>query len=135
MKHLKNILIIVINLLGIIAHSYSQTIILDKPLELYLLIGQSNMAGRGALDTQSTIANKDIFMLDKSGNWVIAKDPLHFDKPSAGVGPGLSFAQTMLSENKNIQICGNCSIMCVKFSQEKYELISPPDDSHIQSDQ
>ena len=78
---------------------------IEKPgKQIFLLMGQSNMAGRGVLDTETKAINKDIFMLDKSGNWVIAKDPLHFDKPSAGVGPGLSFAQTMLSENKNIQI-------------------------------
>jgi broad specificity phosphatase PhoE len=38
-----------------------------------------------------------------------------------------------LMKNKDIPSYGNCSIMCVKFSQGNFELISPPDDSHIGS--
>ncbi|WP_269227743.1 sialate O-acetylesterase [Flavobacterium eburneipallidum] len=85
-------------------NTYGQKVNKNKPLEVYLLIGQSNMAGRGTVDTQSLITSDVILMLDKTNNWVLAKDPLHFDKPSAGVGPGISFAQAMLHENKNIQI-------------------------------
>lgn len=76
----------------------------SKSMDLYLLIGQSNMAGRAVLDTQSENTSNAIMMLDKNNNWVIAKDPLHFDKPYAGVGPGLSFAHTMLEGKKNTQI-------------------------------
>jgi hypothetical protein len=66
----------------------------DAPprLQLFLLIGQSNMAGRGAVDTQTP--HPRIWMLTKEQDWVTARDPLHFDKPAVvGVGPGLSFAQ------------------------------------------
>ncbi|WP_196781411.1 sialate O-acetylesterase [Flavobacterium sufflavum] len=73
-------------------------------MEVYLLIGQSNMAGRGAIDAESEKTSQDIFMLDKSNNWVIAKDPVHFDKSSAGVGPAISFAQAMLKDKMNAQI-------------------------------
>lgn len=76
----------------------------NKPMELYLLIGQSNMAGRGKLDEQSKVVSQNILMLDKNNNWVVAQDPLHFDKPEAGVGPGISFAQTMLVGRENVQI-------------------------------
>lgn len=82
----------------------SQTVNASKPMELYLLIGQSNMAGRGTVDAQSQITSDAILMLDKTNNWVLAKDPLHFDRSSAGVGPGISFAQTMLQDKKNTQI-------------------------------
>ena len=55
----------------------------------YLLIGQSNMAGRGPLDTESKVINEQIIMLDSLNNWVGATDPVHFDKPKmVGVGPG-----------------------------------------------
>jgi hypothetical protein len=64
-----------------------------KQLKLFLLIGQSNMAGRGKVEAQDTMENPHIFMLTKDLKWVIAKDPLHFDKPSAGVGPGSEFAR------------------------------------------
>ncbi len=66
-------------------------------LDLYLLIGQSNMAGRGPLDTLETEPDPRILMLDSTDQWVPAKDPMHFDKPIAGVGPGISFAKAMLA--------------------------------------
>lgn len=66
-------------------------------LDLYLLIGQSNMAGRGRLDEVPEPAHPAIVMLTKDLSWVPAQDPLHFDKPSAGVGPGLAFARRMVT--------------------------------------
>jgi beta-glucuronidase len=66
-------------------------------MDLYLLVGQSNMAGRAPVDAVSKEADPHIFMLDKENNWVPATDPMHFDKPAVvGVGPGLSFAKQLL---------------------------------------
>lgn len=64
-----------------------------KDMKLFLLIGQSNMAGRGKVEPQDQVVNPKIFMLTKDLKWVPAKDPLHFDKPVAGVGPGSQFAR------------------------------------------
>lgn len=64
-----------------------------KDMKLFLLIGQSNMAGRGKVEPQDQAVNPKIFMLTKDLKWVPAKDPLHFDKPVAGVGPGSQFAR------------------------------------------
>lgn len=64
-------------------------------MDLYLLIGQSNMAGRGKVDEESKKVHPRVFMLNKDGQWVPATDPLHFDKPSAGVGPGLAFGKAL----------------------------------------
>lgn len=73
--------------------------------DLYLLIGQSNMAGRGDLDGSPTPPSTRIALLDKSGGWVPARDPLHFDKPSmVGVGPGLSFALDLLATDPTAAI-------------------------------
>jgi beta-glucuronidase len=70
----------------------------QQDLDIYLLVGQSNMAGRAPLDESSKLADPSILMLDKNNNWVPAVDPVHFDKPDvAGVGPALSFAREMLS--------------------------------------
>ena len=56
---------------------------------IYLLIGQSNMAGRGKVDPATNQPHPRVLKLDQTGNWVQATDPLHFDKPKiAGVGPG-----------------------------------------------
>ena len=63
-------------------------------LQLFLLIGQSNMAGRGQVTPADQQAHPRIFMLDAGNAWVPARDPLHFDKPKiAGVGLGSEFAR------------------------------------------
>lgn len=68
----------------------------DTKLDLYLLIGQSNMAGRGVMADEDRRPVERIWKLDKRDCWVPAAHPLHFDKPRiAGVGLGLSFAQQM----------------------------------------
>jgi len=68
--------------------------------DLYLLIGQSNMAGRGNIEMQDTITDPQVFMLNKAENWVPAKSPLHFDKSVAGTGLGLTFGKIMAKESK-----------------------------------
>ena len=61
---------------------------------LFLLVGQSNMAGRGKLDDAALTPHPRVLALNKEGNWVPAVDPLHFDKPRiVGVGPGRAFAE------------------------------------------
>lgn len=60
---------------------------------LFLLAGQSNMAGRGKVDAQDLKRNPRVLSLDKNGAWQVAVDPLHFDKPQVvGVGLGKTFA-------------------------------------------
>jgi hypothetical protein len=78
----------------------------DKPLDLYLLIGQSNMAGRGEITAEyKEEGNENVLMLTKDNNWVQAKHPLHFDKPTVvGVGPGLSFGMAMAKKSKGHRI-------------------------------
>lgn len=60
--------------------------------DVFLLVGQSNMAGRGTVEPEDRRPIPRVLMLDKSGAWVPALDPMHFDKPIAGVGLGRSFA-------------------------------------------
>ena len=74
------------------------------PMHLFLLSGQSNMAGRGVIDEMGKSAHPGIFSLTKEGAWLPARDPLHFDKPIAGVGPGKAFAEALLDEEASIQI-------------------------------
>lgn len=85
--------------------SHAQAPSIDSNFHLYLLIGQSNMAGRGVPDSLSVPGNPRILMLDSMNHWVMAKDPVHFDKPAmAGVGPGLQFAKQMLEADPQIKI-------------------------------
>jgi hypothetical protein len=63
-------------------------------MDLYLLVGQSNMAGRGKVGDVSETKPTGIWMINEKNEWVPARDPLHFDKPKVvGVGPGLAFAE------------------------------------------
>ena len=62
---------------------------------LFLLVGQSNMAGRGVVADSDKVPRLRVLMLDKSGAWVPAVDPMPFDKPAAGVGLGRSFADAI----------------------------------------
>lgn len=71
---------------------------------LYLLAGQSNMAGRGNVQPQDRQPHGRVFALDRDGQWQPAIEPLHFDKPGAGVGPGLAFGKAMAEYKKNVRI-------------------------------
>jgi hypothetical protein len=63
-----------------------------EKLDLYLLVGQSNMAGRGKVEDSDRVVHPRVWTLSKSDEWVPAIDPLHFDKPAAvGVGLGRTF--------------------------------------------
>ncbi|MFC1763010.1 sialate O-acetylesterase [Planctomycetota bacterium] len=66
-----------------------------KSLDLYLLIGQSNMAGRGTVEPQDLEAHPRVLSLNKENQWIPAVDPIHFDKSIAGVGPGRTFGLTL----------------------------------------
>ena len=64
--------------------------------DLYLLIGQSNMAGRGVVEQIDRTPHERVFMFGKAGTWLAATDPIHFDKPEVvGVGPGFSFGKAV----------------------------------------
>lgn len=76
----------------------------DSNFHLYLLIGQSNMAGRGQIDKESGKTNPRVLMFTKEFTWKPAIDPLHFDKPIAGVGPGLAFGKQMAEANPRMRI-------------------------------
>ena len=94
MRKLRTILILLIILNGT-AYGQKSTK-MDPNLEIYLLMGQSNMAGRGKItDDYASVSNPKVVMLNKANEWVTATHPVHFDKPVAGVGPGLAFGLAM----------------------------------------
>ena len=72
---------------------------------LYLLIGQSNMAGRGVVEEQDKVAHPRVLLLTKDNRWAPAVDPLHFDKPTiAGVGLGSTFGRVMAEADPAITV-------------------------------
>lgn len=64
-----------------------------SPLQIYLLAGQSNMAGRGAVEEVDRQPDPRIFVLDRNDHWKLQGEPIHFDKDIAGVGLGFTFAK------------------------------------------
>jgi hypothetical protein len=73
-------------------------------MQLFLLAGQSNMAGRGDVAAEDRTSPPGILALNRELEWVPAAEPLHFDKPSAGVGPGLSFGRVIAARNADAVI-------------------------------
>ena len=75
-------------------------------MKIFLLIGQSNMAGRGAVEAQDKTPHPRVFMLNKEMAWVPAVDPIHFDKPERiGTGLGKTFA-TVLADTDPTALIG-----------------------------
>ena len=77
---------------------------MNQPINIFLLMGQSNMAGRGDLQTVVPIHHPDILMFRDRG-WETAEEPLHTDKPEiAGVGLAMSFAAEVLKQMPDARI-------------------------------
>ncbi|MBI1356356.1 MAG: sialate O-acetylesterase [Acidobacteria bacterium] len=77
----------------------------EPPLHLYLLAGQSNMAGRGTVEEIDSTPVPRVFALNSAMEWGPAKEPLHFDKPDiVGVGPGFAFGRAMAEAEPNVRI-------------------------------
>jgi hypothetical protein len=75
-----------------------------EEFHVFILAGQSNMAGRGTVEAQDRVVNPRVWMLDRDLHWVPASDPMHFDKPSAAVGPGRTFGIVLADANPDIHI-------------------------------
>jgi hypothetical protein len=73
-------------------------------LQLFLLAGQSNMAGRGVVEDQDRVENPRVLMFDRTQTWKPAVDPVHFDKAIAGVGPGRSFGIALANADSTIRV-------------------------------
>ena len=63
---------------------------------IYILAGQSNMAGRGLVQPQDTVPSPHVLALDKNNEWVYAKEPLHYYEPErTGLDCGLSYGKKL----------------------------------------
>ncbi|MFT6972403.1 MAG: hypothetical protein ACJAXX_002986, partial [Roseivirga sp.] len=71
----------------------------DRQTWIFILAGQSNMAGRGILEDVDTVTNSRVFSIDIQNSIVQASEPLHFYEPTkTGLDCGMSFALTMIEE-------------------------------------
>ena len=81
-------------------------------LDLYLLLGQSNMKGRGFMPEDPKQDPRMVMMHMKDDQWYLARHPLHLvgdaetfkGHDNAGVGPGLAFAEHLLAANPKTAI-------------------------------
>ncbi|MBN8422851.1 MAG: sialate O-acetylesterase [Verrucomicrobia bacterium] len=98
---------------------------------LFLLVGQSNMAGRGVVEAQDKEVNPRVLMLSKEGKWVAAVDPMHFDKAAAGVGLGKTFGQIIAEANPGVTIgLIPCAVGGSPIDAWKPGVFYPPTKSH-----
>ena len=89
---------------SVLAEVQSPALPPKENFHLFLLVGQSNMAGRGVVADSDKIPRPRVLMLTKAGEWVPAVDPVHFDKPAAGVGLGRSFAEAIAAATPGVTI-------------------------------
>ena len=104
---MKTLRLFVIVLLGVFtsAEAAAPALPAKEKFHLFLLVGQSNMAGRGPMTDADQIPHARVLMLNQAGAWVPAADPLHFDKPKAvGVGLGLTFADAVAAAHPEVTI-------------------------------
>ena len=72
----------------------------QKHFYLFLLVGQSNMAGRGRIAEVDRQPLPKVLVYSQSQRWIPARAPLHFDKPNVvGVGIGRAFAKAVTQAN------------------------------------
>ncbi|GAB3558930.1 sialate O-acetylesterase [Spirosoma fluminis] len=69
----------------------------------FLLVGQSNMSGRGFLNEVPPIYDEHIKML-RNGRWQTMTEPVNYDRPFAGIGLGASFAAAWRLKNGTEEI-------------------------------
>jgi len=74
-------------------------------LQLYLLMGQSNMAGRGKIAPEDKVPHPRVLVFTLDNKWEAAVEPVTHDKPGMlGVGPGLAFGKAMAEQQPGITI-------------------------------
>lgn len=81
-------------------------------LDLFLLIGQSNMKGRGTMPAEPSRNPRIVMMHLKDDAWYVARHPLHLTgdaktfkgADNAGVGPGLAFAEAVAAREPKARI-------------------------------
>lgn len=100
--------------------------LVPEELQLFLLIGQSNMSGRGVVEPPDREVIPRVYTLDKDLAWVPAVDPIQLEKIS-GVSLGRTFGRTLVAANPAMAIglipsaVGASSLEMWKRGGELYE--------------
>lgn len=83
-----------------------------EEVKVFLLMGQSNMKGRGVMPSKPLEDAQIIMMHRRTDEWYLARHPLHlvgdpvtFERAdNAGVGPGLTFAKEIAARHPSSRI-------------------------------
>jgi hypothetical protein len=75
----------------------------EKMVKSFLMLGQSNMAGRGFINEVPPIYNERIKML-RNGRWQMMTEPINYDRPVAGISLAGSFADEWSRQNQENSI-------------------------------
>lgn len=67
-------------------------------IKSFLMLGQSNMAGRGYIHEVTPIYNERIQML-RNGRWQMMTEPINYDRPVSGISLASSFADGWCYQN------------------------------------
>ncbi|OVA15909.1 protein of unknown function DUF303 [Macleaya cordata] len=90
----------------------------DNNKQIFILSGQSNMAGRGGVNSHKKWdgflppecqPDPNILRFNSHLNWVEAHEPLHVDidtKKTCGIGPGMPFAKAIRTHDPSIGVVG-----------------------------
>lgn len=63
-------------------------------LWVFIMAGQSNMAGRGFVEPKDTIPSNRVLTIDNNSNVIVAKEPLNiYEQPFIGLDCGLTFGK------------------------------------------
>jgi hypothetical protein len=68
-------------------------------IKSFLMLGQSNMAGRGFIHEVPPIYNERIQML-RNGRWQMMTEPINYDRPVSGISLAGSFADAWCRQNQ-----------------------------------
>ncbi len=101
---LRPVLLLVLSVITTIATAADIQLPAKKDFQIFILAGQSNMAGRGAIDEEGRTAKPRVYALNKESKWQPAVDPLHWDKPGAGVGIGKTFGEIIAAGDQSISV-------------------------------
>lgn len=128
-------MLLVVLFLSLASHAFSSK---EQEIKsIFILAGQSNMAGRGGVinDTLTGITtwdgvvppecrpNPSVIRLSANLTWVEAREPLHADidvEKTNGIGPGMPFANALLgNRGTSVGVIGlvPCAIGGTKISQ------------------
>jgi hypothetical protein len=78
---------------------------MKEKLHLYLMMGQSNMAGRGELAPEDKTSHPRVLVFTLGDKWEAAVEPITHDKPGMlGVGPGLAFGKAIAEKYPDVTI-------------------------------